>query len=497
MPGAEGTGCVLLDPQATAQVGSSRCPIVELHRDLAPMRSGELEYLQGGAPPTQLDASRYGVPYRLMAFWVRADASPGGEDRPVEVWHFLGWDCPVSDTSGPVAEVKAGGCYAPPHILARHFPGHFNLRRVYALDHCGHIRYGGCSVQFLYRGRLAKVYSKAAAPLAVTAALGLLERLARDTASPPQPGQTMARAERAMEDCRLARHLLTGTDQCGLAVHLAASVLEQLPDAAARIMLEAMVDHGYRAVGHDSDWERWYAQDLLAALTRIGRADGADAMRAHSLVMRSRTSSAEERARSYAALHTVAPRVLGAHLHLLPIIESQLAEHAGKQNEEPRKLVEFLGATLAHTEREHGADSDAAFRVLFSYCQRRMWDVAERATLGRCADALIKQWSHRDPNLKNLHESIPPIRLGLYITSMLRECETVAGDDCSPALVQSRLDIVRRLLAQVPGAAEDEQVRRKLGTLPVSADRADGGSAADSHASEAEVRAGQSKRADK
>lgn len=466
------------DARANAQPPAG-CPIelgsLSLHRSLGRATSSAFRSLE--ETPVKSAAKqkepRSDERYIPLPFWVHEEtmASKKSGDAPVTVWRFAGWECenhtaPPDDNARVPGDTKSAAelqCFSFPHWLAKYFPSRFNLRRVNALADCVPPAGPSCAVVFRYQGRPVEVRTSKDARLALLAAVRRLDRLARDTAHPPGADEQLARAERVYANCRLAFELSlrqAANQQCGLAVQLAGVALADRPAPAARIIFGAMIEFGYSA----GQWNRWYAEEALAALALAGQAESVEAVQAHLVRIQSRDTPEDALQESYAALLAIGPRA-AANPRLMVAVEQQLLVHAAGRPAEGTRLLDFLRATLEHAERGSGADSDAAFHARFRYCLIRPWEGVEAQIVDECANALLATWSRRDGTIPPYSQSMPPKGLVIGIARMLRACAAVSTA-CTRDKIAPQVGELRRLVLHIPGASADSEIQSELGRLP-------------------------------
>lgn len=381
---------------------------------------------------------REGNTHWLMGMWVEEDAAGA--------WRFQGWDCahvtpvmrvgpkprPVNapgsantepgdiGTAGAAAEApffSNDRCFKAAGRLAQWLPSWHGLKRQNLYVGCVEEGTSGCIAGFYFRGRLVDLnFSDARSP-ALFAAMAQLTQWAADAASPPPPEEQLKRAQQALGHCEAAARLL-GTfprdgqnpsarsaldgavkSHCGYAVHFARD-MPAAPDAsttpapATGIIIRAMNTPGYDR----TLWDRFYAADLLKALTQTGQGESEAMIEAHRIMMRALQVEEDQQKTSLAALLKLTPKVLAADKPLFARVEEELGFVVrSKYPAALPDLAAFRAAWLEKAERELGTESDLVLWIRRNNCVALMYANQERATLNLCADRLFDAWQKRGP----------------------------------------------------------------------------------------------------
>ena len=367
---------------------------------------------------------RYRPDPEIAALWV---SRKGGE------WRYLGIDCDEARILGIAPGASAPGCHSPPSRLARLLPALEGAHRV-ALR--GDAYPATCRMILPYQARPAVLESPGACLgeqnlAALKAAMGLLDRLGRDTAEPPATAERVARVRGATANCETvakdasqrardagARRLHRAA--CGHATQLAAREVSEQPDEIAPLLLRSL-EAGPPAA---REIEAGYVGTLLRSLERPGRKDGRDVVHAHVLRIEALGSGKALARPSVEAILSHAEELPGPADPLFERIYDAVRKAPLPPAQSSRRLA--LLADLHEKAAAADPRSELAWKTRYGTCRERASLGVERETLYACADDLLAAWRDRIARSASFAAFDGEAELALAITRMYAQSAEVA-----------------------------------------------------------------------
>lgn len=384
---------------------------------------------------TWMKLSRAGaVPFKpknsVEAFWNKRQVF--WLKREDGAWRFHGFDCAggMLDSGEP--------CYEP-RPPASWYPRLFGLvPATVDLD----LNHGyGCEMKFEFEGRavhmdMGRPCKDRTSALTLWAGVDLLGRLAREAEQPAPGEERLARARRALENCKAGQRTAAAAQRtrkpgvpgdaaseaeylCRYVANAGFALLKELPLEASEVTVEALLP---ARPGRGTPWDRWYLESILQALAAAGAAESRQAILAHALFAE-RTMQATEppvvkaREASVDFLPSAAQK-LAADDPALDAVDDALGSPSADRVTQ-RKRAAFAAAR--HEKAQATAPgSDLAFKTRLRLCDARFRAGVERETLNECAEALLAGWEARADagkpfgDLGRAEEELPWMLMGFY-----------------------------------------------------------------------------------
>jgi hypothetical protein len=347
--------------------------------------------------------------------------APKGQNKPDEAvwinqandaWVFLGFDCSATahdESNADHGDTDSANCFEPT-IKQRLIGGWFGLRKI-PLETIN----GACTRTFLYHGHSISITSQTGCENqhsrhTFKVGMQVLQRLVQDTAVAPTPDLKRERSQRALTTCLTADQYLSKENNanddgakfragflCGYALQL---LRERLPAAAEEVapkMIDIMKLDSYN---HSAQfrWDRWYAEEIIDALTKAGKPNSPSAIRAREiqftrLAVGYKAEEIDAARQSLGALAAQVPQLTTLDFDLFEFVE-QFLWIGVKVDDRYEQTRAFLRAWYDKAD-SLDPESDAALKIKNSVCRDMTYHRFERSVLKQCADALTIGWEKR------------------------------------------------------------------------------------------------------
>jgi hypothetical protein len=334
--------------------------------------------------------------------------------REKGAWRLLGFECgPKSEAEFPAIGSSTDPrtrCYQPQGVLARLVPRLFGFgrARLYVTEDRG-----ACRTSFPWRERVATVSTPGkcfdeASLVGLAASVSLLDRLERDTATPPSQAERLDRARSAVARCEEApaksspqaspqrpssRRKPIGP-ACRYAAQLAARELASAPVEASSLMLR-VIDR------LPSDANKVRAAQLDAVIAALkpdaATAGSREMLRAHAMRLDDLGGSEEPRSRALAKASFDMVLTLGpAHLAVDdPLLETVLDGVSAIRVHPTEESSQLAMLNVLHEKALAGSAPDLELKARYAICRLRVAAALERELLKACAENFLATWQAR------------------------------------------------------------------------------------------------------